>query len=112
MIPYGIDVGFAIGRLIGVFYEVCAQIAGDGDRVHFAFSTIGSGEAPNLPRGFSNLLEFNHRAFRSEDAERLATYVTGRGARHSGVGHARWLEMSQGRAARRRPEHRVVGVRQ
>lgn len=72
MIHYPSDVGYAIGRLISAFHEMALRMAGDPAAVHFAFARI-NGKSPNLPEGFSNLIEFCHRTH--DDYDRLAAYV-------------------------------------
>jgi glycosyltransferase involved in cell wall biosynthesis len=75
MVPYGIDVGFAIGRLVGVFYDVCVSLTGTAGNVHFAFAGLGDGTCANLPAGFRNLLDFNHHNFTRSAGRRLADYI-------------------------------------
>jgi glycosyltransferase involved in cell wall biosynthesis len=75
MIPYPATVGFAIGRLISVFYEVCLTLTGDRRHVHFAFSGSNRGECPDLPDDFGNLVAFNHGNFTDGDLEHLVRYV-------------------------------------
>lgn len=75
IIPYDITIGFAFSRLIGVFFDACVQATGSPDNVHFAFSSIGVQRSTALPSGFSNLIEFNSRAYQDNDAQRLCTYI-------------------------------------
>jgi glycosyltransferase involved in cell wall biosynthesis len=61
MIHYDIEVGFAIGRLVSVFYEMAQQLTGSADRVHFSFSRTGGGLSNALPDHFDQVIEFNPR---------------------------------------------------
>lgn len=75
VIPYDSTIGFAFSRLIGVFFDACVQAAGSPDGVHFAFSAIGAQPSMALPTGFSNLVEFNSRAYQDNDVQRLCAYI-------------------------------------
>lgn len=75
MIEYEIDVGFAIGRLIRVFLQVCARLAGGTDRVHFSFGKVAGRTCPNLPEGFNNILEFDYRNPDATALRRFSAYV-------------------------------------
>jgi glycosyltransferase involved in cell wall biosynthesis len=75
MISYEIDIGYAIGRLVSVFHEMCARLAKDAGRIHFSFGSIGGKTSANLPAGFSNLLEFNYRNCTDADVARLLDYI-------------------------------------
>jgi glycosyltransferase involved in cell wall biosynthesis len=75
MISYEIDIGYAIGRLIGVFHEMALRITKDPRAVHFAFGAVGGRSCKNLPAGFDNLLEFNHRNCDAAGIARLLDYI-------------------------------------
>lgn len=104
MISYEIDVGFAIGRLIRVFHEVCLQFTGDRQKVHFSFGSVGNRRCPNLPEDFSNVLEFDYRAPDAAALDRLRDYV----ARH-GIDTIMGLDVSV--TAGFLPAARAAGVR-
>jgi len=75
MIPYDITIGFAFSRLIGVFWEACAQASGAASDVHFAFAAVGEQHSAALPSEFSNLVEFNMRKHGENDIARLCAYI-------------------------------------
>ena len=75
IIPFDITIGFAFSRLIGVFFQACAQAAGGVNHVHFAFSSVGTDSSNALPPGFSNLVEFDSRKHSAVDVARLCTYI-------------------------------------
>lgn len=75
MIPYGVTIGFAIGRLVSVFYEMALAATGEESSVHFAFSNLEGGRAAGLPAGFANLVAFHPREYTPQSLEELLTYV-------------------------------------
>lgn len=75
IIGYEIDIGFAIGRLVSVFYEMARRVTGAPNSVHFSFARIGAAGSSALPAGFGNLLEFDMRKPTPESVARLAEYV-------------------------------------
>lgn len=79
MIPYEIDIGFAIGRLISTFYEMCGRITHKEQKIHFSFVRVGSARSTALPSGFDNLVEFSPRHATTDDVERLCNFVRERG---------------------------------
>lgn len=80
MIPYGTDVGFAIGRLAAVFHDVATRLCGDASRVHFAFARVDRQRGcASLPAEFTNYLEFNHRSPDGDGMTELVRYVHTRG---------------------------------
>ncbi len=79
VIPFGINIGFAIHRLIGVFYEMAVRLTGDPTRVHFAFTKVRDGRSPALPPDFDRFVEFDSVNPTPADVERLAAYVRASG---------------------------------
>jgi glycosyltransferase involved in cell wall biosynthesis len=79
IIPFTTMVGFAVGRLIGVFYEMAVRITGDPNRVHFSFTKIEAGEPHPLPPTFQNVVEFDPFSPTEAETTRLATYIKERG---------------------------------
>src|SRR5690348_3101770 len=75
LIPYQIQIGFAIQRLISVFYEMAVRITGDSARVHFGFTRVGEDRSSALPASFTNTVEFDPVAPTRADVDRLAAYV-------------------------------------
>ncbi|MFN3682225.1 MAG: glycosyltransferase, partial [Nitrospira sp.] len=75
IIPYEVTIGFAFSRLIGVFFDACVQVTGSPENVHFAFSAVGEQGSTALPSWFSNLVEFNSRAYQDQDVQRLCAYI-------------------------------------
>jgi glycosyltransferase involved in cell wall biosynthesis len=75
MIGYEIDIGFAIGRLVSVFYDMARAVTGDSRRVHFSFARIGSARSNVLPADFGNLIEFDLRRPTPEGVAGLLQYV-------------------------------------
>lgn len=75
IIPFQILVGFAIGRLIGAFYEMAVRVTGDPRQVHFAFTDAGGARPSALPPGFDNIVEFDSRAPSDADVARLVAYI-------------------------------------
>ena len=75
MIPFEPGVGFAIERLIGTFYEMCARLTQNGEDIHFSFLRIGESPPPSLPPGFDNMLAFSPRNPTPDDVARLCNYA-------------------------------------
>jgi glycosyltransferase involved in cell wall biosynthesis len=75
MIPYEIEIGFAIGRLIVTFYEMCQRITQDSRHIHFSFVRVGESRSNALPPTFGNLVEFNPRSPNAVEVERLCEYI-------------------------------------
>lgn len=75
MIRYGIDVGFAIERLVSVFYEVAVQLAGNADHVHFSFSKVGSAHSRALPQTFKHIIEFDPQLPAPSAVSSLVQYI-------------------------------------
>lgn len=78
LIPYGIQIGFAIQRLIGVFYEMAVRVTGDPARVHFGFTKVDA-RSMALPPDFANTVEFDSVTPTDADVERLSAYVAAHG---------------------------------
>jgi glycosyltransferase involved in cell wall biosynthesis len=76
MIGYEIEIGYAIGRLISVFYEMGFQITGDQQRVHFSFTRLAGGRSKSLPHNFSNLVEFDYRSRTARPTSTCLNYIT------------------------------------
>lgn len=90
MICYGADIGFAIGRLISVFYDMACQLAGNPADVHFSFASSDRLlTCRNLPSGFSNVIAYDYRRDSTDDTAALATYV-----REKGISTAFALDMA------------------
>jgi glycosyltransferase involved in cell wall biosynthesis len=79
IIPFTTTVGFAVGRLIGVFYDMAVRITGDPNRVHFSFTKIEGGQSSPLPPTFRNVIEFNPISPTQAEITRLAAYIKERG---------------------------------
>ena len=75
MIHYEIEVGFAIGRLVSVFYEMAQQLTGSTDRVHFSFTRVGAGRSKVLPEEFQQFVEFDPRKPSPASVARLKNYL-------------------------------------
>ena len=75
IIPYGIGIEFAIGRLITAFFEMAVRLTGDPSRVHFAFRELGEGRSPVLPSTFRNFTEFDMSASGGATVKNLVDYV-------------------------------------
>lgn len=75
MIGYDIDIGFAIGRLVSVFYDMAGQLTGDASRVHFSFTKMGSARSAALPPDFGQILEFDPRRPSPAAVAALAEYL-------------------------------------
>ena len=75
LIPYQIQIGFAIQRLISVFYEMAVRVTGDPARVHFGFTKVGNDRSSALPADFANTVEFDPVAPTRDAVDRLAAYV-------------------------------------
>jgi glycosyltransferase involved in cell wall biosynthesis len=75
MIPFEVRIGFAIGRYIGVFYEMGQRLTTSPDDVHFAFSKVGADRSPSLPRDFENLVEFDMFEPSPDQVAGLVRYV-------------------------------------
>jgi glycosyltransferase involved in cell wall biosynthesis len=108
MISYEIDVGFAIGRLIRVFFQACARLAGGADRVHFSFGQVAGRPCPNLPEGFANILEFDYKNPDASALRRLSGYI-----RQHGIETVIGLDLSASATflpvARAAGAHNVIG---
>ncbi|WP_116813269.1 glycosyltransferase family 4 protein [Steroidobacter cummioxidans] len=75
MIQYDIEVGFAIGRLVSVFYEMAQQLTGSAEHVHFSFSKVGAARSSALPRQFEQVVAFDPRQPTPEQVTRLKNYI-------------------------------------
>jgi glycosyltransferase involved in cell wall biosynthesis len=75
MIQYDIEVGFAIGRLASVFYDMAVQLTGSAARVHFSFSRVGAGRSKALPGHFDRLVEFDPRRPSPDAVTKLKNYI-------------------------------------
>ncbi len=75
MISYEIDIGYAIGRLISVFHEMCLRLTDSPQAIHFSFSGIRGRHCANLPPGFGNLLEFDYLNPDRAGSERFVAYI-------------------------------------
>lgn len=75
MIRYDIEIGFAIGRLVSVFYEMARQLTGSAAQVHFSFSKVGSARSNALPADFNQVIEFDSRQPTPAAVESLADYI-------------------------------------
>jgi len=76
MIHYDIEVGFAIGRLVSVFYEMAHQLTGSADRVHFSFTRVGAGRSKALPDQFQQFVEFDPRQPAPAAVTMLKNYIS------------------------------------
>lgn len=61
MIGYEIEIGFAIGRLVSVFFDMARELTGGATQVHFSFSKVGAARSNALPSDFSQVIEFDMR---------------------------------------------------
>ncbi|HEY5758529.1 MAG TPA: glycosyltransferase family 4 protein [Steroidobacter sp.] len=75
MIQYDIEVGFAIGRLVSVFYEMALQLTGSADRVHFSFTRVTGGCSTALPSQFDQIVEFDPREPAPGAVTKLKNYI-------------------------------------
>ena len=75
VIHYPVDIGFAVGRLVRVFYDVACRCTGDAGKVHFAFTNLDGGKSDALPASFCNYLQFEPRDPSQTGQETLATYI-------------------------------------
>lgn len=75
VVGYDIDIGFAIGRLISVFYEMACRLTGDPAKVHFSFTRVGGARCAVLPRDFRNFVEFEPRHPSDAAVATLAAYI-------------------------------------
>ncbi len=75
MIHYDIQIGFAIGRLVSVFYEMARQLTGSADRVHFSFSRVAGARSNALPSDFDRVVEFDPRRPTAEAVTKLKSYL-------------------------------------
>jgi glycosyltransferase involved in cell wall biosynthesis len=107
MIPYEVEIGFAIGRLVKAFHEMAVQLTGSASDVHFSFATVRGRRSAALPAGFSNLLEFNYGKHAADDLDRFTAYI-----RHHGIQTLFAIDLRVNapclRAARRAGVQRVV----
>jgi glycosyltransferase involved in cell wall biosynthesis len=70
------NVGYAIEPIERLLYEVGLEIAGgDPSHVHFAFRKLDRKPPRSLPRGFRNVLVYDHSDSNPRNIERLAKYV-------------------------------------
>lgn len=76
MIHSDIEVAFATGRLVGVFFEMARQLTGSADRVHFSFTHISGGRANGLPNHFDQLIEFEAREPTPDSVALLKNYIS------------------------------------
>jgi glycosyltransferase involved in cell wall biosynthesis len=68
--------GYAITYSEVLFYETgLALAAGNPSFVHFAYMNFRGGHPKFLPRGFTNLIEFDFVSRNPQDIQRLSTYV-------------------------------------
>jgi glycosyltransferase involved in cell wall biosynthesis len=81
IIPYDISIGFAFGRLIGIFYEACVRARVPAAKIHYAFTAVGDDRCRFLPEGFANLVAFDARAADAQQLEHLCRYVREHGIR-------------------------------
>ncbi len=75
MIGYEIDIGFAIGRLVSVFFDMARQWTGNATQVHFAFAKVGAARSNALPPDFHQVIEFDMRQPTPAAAAALADYI-------------------------------------
>ena len=75
MIPYEIEIGFAINRLIAAFFQAAVRFAGSESDVHFSFMRIENRRSSALPPNFDNLLRFDYRQPNRTEEQRLVNYV-------------------------------------
>lgn len=76
MIHYDIDVGFAIDRLVSVFYEMAQQLTESADRVHFSFSRASAARSNALPKQFDQVIEFDPRQPAPGAVAMLRNYIS------------------------------------
>lgn len=55
--------------------QACEQAVGTVDKVHFAFSAVGTHHSSVFPQSFPNLVEFNSRKHSADDVARLCSYI-------------------------------------
>lgn len=75
MIGYEIDIGFAIGRLVSVFFDMARQLTGNATQVHFSFAKVGTARSNALPPDFNQVIEFDMRQPTPAAAAALADYI-------------------------------------
>lgn len=75
MIGYEIDIGFAIGRLVSVFFDMARQWTGNTTQVHFCFAKVGAARSNALPPDFNQVIEFDMRQPTPAAAAALADYI-------------------------------------
>ncbi len=76
LIQFEASIGYAVGRLVGIFHEMAVRATGDPNAVHFAFSRVGTERSRFLPEGFDRLLEFDVAKHDDADVARFADYAS------------------------------------
>lgn len=75
MIGYEIEIGFAIGRLVSVFFEMARELTGSATQVHFSFARVGTARSNALPADFDRVLEFDMREPTPAAVATLSDYI-------------------------------------
>jgi glycosyltransferase involved in cell wall biosynthesis len=75
LIQFEASIGYAVGRLVGIFHQMAVRATGDANAVHFGFARVGNERSRFLPPGFERLVEFDVARYGPADLERLAAYV-------------------------------------
>lgn len=74
------NVGYAIGLLERLFYEVALDLAGgDSKSVYFAFPSTSSGPPRSLPAEFAQIIEFDVKDSSPANLRRLDAILSARG---------------------------------
>jgi glycosyltransferase involved in cell wall biosynthesis len=70
------NIGYSIEPAERLFYDVGLEIAGgDPSHVHFAFRSLEPGPPRSLPRGFGNVIAYDHFDVDPRNIQKLADYV-------------------------------------
>jgi glycosyltransferase involved in cell wall biosynthesis len=74
------NVGYAIGPLERLFYDVALELAeGDARKVHFAYRDLSGGAPMSLPGAFQNVIAYDFAGAGPADHGRLAAYASDHG---------------------------------
>jgi glycosyltransferase involved in cell wall biosynthesis len=79
MSQWGANVGYAIGSLETLFYEVFLELnGGDPSRTHFSYPFLNRGPPRSLPDHFDNVFTFDLSDASAENTRRLAREISSR----------------------------------
>ncbi len=79
MSQWGSNVGYAIGSLETIFYQIFLELSGgDPSRVHFSYRFLTRGAPNSLPDGFRNVFVFDLSDSSRQNAQTLAREVSSR----------------------------------